>query len=331
MKKALLSGSILAMVFLVACGSSGAHYDKAEMAYSTSAVADIAAESVASGAPMYENGFSGSTGNTQTVTDAAATNNKRKLITTVSIDAQTLNYEEDVTAITTKLASLGGYVEHMSESDAGYYDSKYNRYTDLTVRVPEQKLAEFLDIVESSLNITYQSRDVEDVTLKYVDLESHVSSLRTEQKTLNDMLAKAESVEDLITIQSRLSEVRYQIESYESQLRTYDDKIDYSTIYLGIREVKELTEVKELSVGQRIVTGFKDNVRSVGEGLTDFAVWFIISIPFFVVIAVVAAILVPITKFVRKKHKNKATKKTSEVNDKKQENTSNIDETKLGD
>ena len=327
MKKALLNCSILSMVLLVACGSSGAHYDKAEMAYSTSAVADMAAESVATAAPMYEseNGFSGSTSTAQTVTDAAATSVKRKLITTVSIDAETLSYQEDIAAITTKITSLGGYIEHMSESDAGYYDSKYNRYTDLTVRVPEQKLAEFLDIVESNLNITYQSRDVEDVTLKYVDLESHVASLRTEQKTLNDMLSKAESVEDLITIQSRLSEVRYQIESYESQLRTYDDKIDYSTIYLGIREVKELTEVQELSVGQRIVTGFKTNVKSVGEGLTDFTVWFIISIPFFVVIAVIVAIIVPIIKLIRRKRSKTATEQPNKKN-KSCDNESKTDE-----
>ena len=37
---------------------------------------------------------------------------------------------------------------------------------------------------------------------------------------------------------NRLSEVRYQLESIESQLRTFDNRIDYSTVYLYIDEVE---------------------------------------------------------------------------------------------
>ena len=55
------------------------------------------------------------------------------------------------------------------------------------------------------------------------------------------MLEKAETVADMITIESRLSEVRYNIESVTSQLNNWQHQVDYSTINLSIYEVKELS------------------------------------------------------------------------------------------
>ena len=65
-------------------------------------------------------------------------------------------------------------------------------------------------------------------------------------------MEKAESIEDIITIEQRLSNVRYQIESMEAQLRTYDNKVDYSTVHLDVSEVKELTPVHEETLWERI-------------------------------------------------------------------------------
>ena len=50
-------------------------------------------------------------------------------------------------------------------------------------------------------------------------------ALKAEQKSLMDMLEHADTVEAIITIQSRLTDVRYELESYESQLRVYDNRI----------------------------------------------------------------------------------------------------------
>ena len=77
--------------------------------------------------------------------------------------------------------------------------------------------------------------------MNYVDTETHLAALRTEQESLMRILADAETVEDLIAVQSRLSEVRYEIESYESVLRTYDDQIAMSTVTLRVQEVERET------------------------------------------------------------------------------------------
>ena len=124
-----------------------------------------------------------------------------------------------------------------------------------------------------------------------------------------ELLDEAETIEDIIALEGRLSEVRYQIESMESQLRTYDNQVNYSTVYLEIEEVNKITPVKEQSVGEKIVTGFTENLYDVGEGLLDFVIWFITHIPALIVWAVVILIILLIIKGIRKHHQKKKLKK----------------------
>ena len=168
------------------------------------------------------------------------------------------------------------------------------RNADMTIRIPKDKLDGFLNTVSEIANVIRRSDDVKDVTLAYVDLQSHRDALRTEQTRLLELLQKAETVEDIITIEERLSNVRYQLESMESQLRTYDNQVDYSTVYLSIEEVEILTPVEEETVWQRISGGFVESLDNVGEGFVEFGIWFVVNLPYLVVWAVLIAVFVTI-------------------------------------
>ena len=80
----------------------------------------------------------------------------------------------------------------------------------------------------------------------------------------------------------------------ESQLRTYDNKIDYSTVYLSVDEVERYTPGDDISTGERIREGFLDSLRGVGNGFENFGIWFVINLPYLIVWAVliVAAIFI---------------------------------------
>ncbi|MDE6212515.1 MAG: DUF4349 domain-containing protein, partial [Lachnospiraceae bacterium] len=79
-----------------------------------------------------------------------------------------------------------------------------------------------------------------------------------------------------------LSEVRYQIESMESQLRTYDNKIDYSTVYLSIEEVRKYSAPQTATVWERIGAGFMKSLEDIGFGIRDFAIYFVIDLPYII-------------------------------------------------
>lgn len=231
----------------------------------------------------------------------------RKLIKTVDLTVETENYDELVQNLYQKIEALGGYVEHFSSQGMENY-----RYGNITARIPKAKLDSFLEIVEGSSNITYRQENVEDVTLNYVDLESHKKMLLKEQERLLEFLDQAETLDDIITIESRLTEVQYQIESMESQLRTYDNQIDYSTVYLSVEEVVRYTPQEPKGTWEQIKTGFMENLYSVGDGLRSFFIGLIISIPNIVVFLAVIGILFLIVKGIikwEKKHSDKKAEK----------------------
>ena len=222
-------------------------------------------------------------------TEEAVDNSNRKLIRTANLDVETEQYDSLLANIEQQVKAMGGYVESISSYDRdGYYsyDSENvsrNRQASITARIPQNRLDEFLQKVGEEANVVSRSEGTEDVTLQYVDLESHKKALLTEQERLLELLEKAETVEDIITIESRLSEVRYQIESMESQLRTFDNKIDYSTVYLTIDEVEKYTPPADLSAGEKIRDGFMESLKGVGDGFANFGIHFVINLPYIVV------------------------------------------------
>ena len=213
------------------------------MSYDRSA--GLAQESVAAEAPETEMAGAEAASGTGSVQVQEA-QSQRKLIKTVEMDIETKEFDNVLSALESEVAALGGYIENSNTYNGSSYSShRETRWADMTVRIPEEELDSFLNTVSDISNVTRRSDNVEDVTLAYVDLESHRDALRTEQTRLLELLEQAETIEDIITIESRLSEVRYQLESMESQLRTYDNKIDYSTVYLNISEVEVFTPVSE--------------------------------------------------------------------------------------
>ena len=240
----------------------------------------------------------GSTG-----TNANVSSN-RKLIRNVSMSVETKEFEAFMASVTEQVNAVGGYIESMDTYNGSRYNqSESARHSNLTVRIPKNQTDGFLTAVSEAGNVTNRSENVEDVTLAYVDMESHKKSLEIEQERLQALLEKAETLEDIITLEDRLSTVRYQLENMESQLRTYDNLVDYSTVRLNIQEVKELTPVieEEETPGQRLARGFMESLEDVRDGFVEFGIWFVVHIPYLLVWAVIMAIIVVVIKAIIKR------------------------------
>jgi hypothetical protein len=221
----------------------------------------------------------------------------RKLITTLNISAETEELDSTLAIVENRVKELGGYIESSDVYNGSSYSGRSNnRNASLTIRIPAAKLDEFVDTALDKTNITSKSRNVEDVTLSYVDTESRKKALKTEEERLLKILEQAETVEDLITVESRLSEVRYELESTEAKLRTFDNKVNYSTVYLDIREVTKYTPVEEKGPLARMGEGFVDSLHSVGDGFVEIIVWIVIHIPQIIIFAIIVIVFVIILK-----------------------------------
>lgn len=224
----------------------------------------------------------------------------RKLIRTFNLDAETTDFDNLVTQLQQETQNLGGYVESSYVNGNSYY-TENSRYASLTLRIPKDKTDDFLGTVGKMANVTSKSENVEDVTLTYTDLKSHVEALQAEQEQLMKLMEQAKTVEDTMSIQSRLTDVRYELESYMSQLKVYDNQVDCDTVNISIQEVKNETPTGELSIGQKMLNGLENSLRAIAESAKNLCIWFVASIPYFVILFAVIFAVVSIIKKIRKK------------------------------
>lgn len=205
---------------------------------------------------------------------------------------------------------MNGYVEDQSVYNGSAYSGRRYRSANLTIRIPAEDADNFTQEVSGIANVIRKEKNVEDVTLNYVATESRVQALETEQTRLLELLAQADNMTDLLEIESRLTDVRYELENYASQLKLYDNQIDYATIHLEISEVQEYTPVEEPTLWQRIRDGFTDSMKALGESLQNLLVWLIVSLPFLVLYGGIAAVVIVLICKARKKRKLKKDKPT---------------------
>lgn len=233
----------------------------------------------------------------------------RKLIRTIGIDAET----EDLTALqdslTSQLGALGGYVEAKNLRNGSHYGGYVRRTLSMTVRIPADKVDSFVNQVAEKTNVVSSVETVDDVTLQYVDTESHVKALETEQERLLELLEQAKDLEDILKIEDRLTSVRYELERYASYLRTLENKVTYATVNLTITEVKEYTPVveEEPTMWQRIATGFARSIKDIGKGLKEFFIWIVVNSPYLLIWGGIGTVAV----IVLRKRKAKKQKKTA--------------------
>lgn len=284
-KKGLISLLLIAMV-LTGCGA-GASND--------AAAGDVNSSMDATTDSYLEYGESGF----KEDAPAESVTSNRKIIERVFLNVETREFDDLVLKINQEISKAGGYVERSSVTgNSFYYDG--NRYAELTVRIPSEKSDGFSEFMSQNSTVTSKEISTEDVTLSYIDAESRVTALETEKASLEKLLAAAETLEDIIKIQDRLTDVIYEIESYQSQLRTYDNLIDFTTITIYISEVEKVSVVEEQTVWQEIGTKLSNNFSDIGDGAVAIFVFLVSNIPYLAILGVVAGVAIMIGKKIKK-------------------------------
>ncbi len=240
-------------------------------------------------------------------TTQTALPDNRKLIQTVTISAETEDLDDLLTQINTRIAELSGYTENQNI----YYGSAYRggryRSADITVRIPAEQLDNFVSHVSSCSNVVSSNKTVEDVTLQYVATESRIKALQTEEARLLELLAEAKTMNDLLTIEGRLTDVRTELEQVTSALKVYDNQVEYSTIHLNISEVTEYTVTEEpTSVWGRIGQVFTESAADIGNGFVDAFVFVAGNILYFLIIAIFPVVGTILWRLRKKKKAAKA-------------------------
>ncbi len=194
-----------------------------------------------------------------------------KRIYTAELSLETKAFDEAARKLEELVTERGGWFQETNVND---YGDGY-RHGSYVVRVPSEKFQDFLTQVGALCHVTYQNTACEDVSEYYYDTAGRLKTQQTKLERLQNLLSQAENMEDIITIESAISETEQTIDSLSGELRYYDAQVDYSTVRLTLDEVYRLTDTEQPANGfaERFGTALDSGWKGFISGMQDILIF----------------------------------------------------------
>lgn len=330
MKKTLaLILTFLMLLSLCACGAASKGSDTAAATESIQEAPAVVTEDNSGGLASYsgsyaadaeyeeaeEAGAGGGTG------AEAGEINPDKIIYSGEAEVETRDFDDSIAKLMEMLEQYGGWIESSSLSGANYYSisrgNSGNRSAYYTLRIPSDKFETMMTSLSQLGNVPYTYTYSENVTAQYYDTQARLTAYETQEARLLEMMEKAETVSDVITIEEKLTELRYQIESLQSTLNNWDRQVNYSSLYVTVDEVGEYTPQPQQSYLQELWQALTGAFKDLGRFFKNFLVFLVSAIPTIIVLVVLFFIFRPIYRKVKARRKaRKAGRSGEEKQDK---------------
>ena len=221
-------------------------------------------------------------------------------IKTWYIEISTEDYDQTMSMIKTNIPEYNGYVD--SENEQSYRNSQRNN--NMVIRVPAEKAEELVAELEKSGTVTSKSSSQEDVTYEYIDVDSRIRALRTEQKTLEGLMEQSADIEVILKVQKELTDVNHEIERFESQKRYLSNRVSYSSIEVYVQETIVAPEV-EYSFGGEIREAFRSSLVNLSNSVLSIIIFVT---GHWVGIIILIVVIVIVRSIIRRKRIRKAEK-----------------------
>ena len=224
-----------------------------------------------------------------------------KIIYSGNISLYTDDYKGTFEKVGEYTASIGGFVQ---SSGSSFIDKTQNTTVNsgyITIRVPAEKFQEAMKEIQKYGTSVNASVNSENISQQYQDIKGQLDNLKIQEQRLQEYLAKAENIQDLLAIETELNRVKTEIDYRTTMLNNWDKEISYSTIYVSITEKKLATSTVKSPFSdmfQKIKEGFIESINLLLNVTAWFIVFIVRLVPFAVIIG--AGYLV-YRKFFRKK------------------------------
>ncbi len=129
----------------------------------------------------------------------------------------------------------------------------------VTVRVPADAFAAFVDEVSKIGTVRFQAESSDDVTQQHVDLKARLENLRAQEKRLREFFDAAKNVTEMLAIESELARVRGDIESLDAQVKYLERQAAMATVTIDLSEPQAIVrpDGEDWGFGDAITTGFR--------------------------------------------------------------------------
>ncbi|MGB4332380.1 MAG: DUF4349 domain-containing protein [Bacilli bacterium] len=141
------------------------------------------------------------------------------------------------------------------------------------------------------------NKEATDISLQYQDTENKINSLLAEKDRLNELYADA-SIDDMILINKRISEIDLLLGELQGDLNRYDSLIEYSTVTLTIRASKKAGDAP---FGKRLANSFRNGFTAVVIFLKYLLIGLTVILPAAIILGPVAVGIVVLRNYIKKK------------------------------
>lgn len=176
----------------------------------------------------------GDTGGTPTATpgEGAITDDRIDLVRTGTFSLEVENVDASLTTLTNVMKSQGGYI-----SGSYRYTDTSTPYLTVTFRVPAASFDAAVLALRAEGEVLSEQISTYEVTMQLVDLEARLRNLRASEAALLELMTRATTVSDVLSVQTQLTAVRSDIESYDAQRAAIADQVAMTTISVTISPI----------------------------------------------------------------------------------------------
>ncbi len=320
-------GIILALIMVVSvftgCGSSKSSNTAASPKASASgAASDMANYSMAEKAdydgveeskekPAREEEADSLAGSGSSVSAADVSNAilaERKIIRSANLTIEVENFDSAFSNIESILLGIGFIQETNINTDRVYVDEKQVLVKNGTIvlRVDKTKFDSVIGKLRGIGDVFNYTTNGQDVTEQYVDVESRLRLLKMEQEKLESYLAKIDDLDKIFQAESKLTDIRYQIESLTGNLNKLSSLVDLATITINMNERRPDYKPKPESYGDKLLNSLKESLFQVVEFLGDLLIFIVAALPVLIFLGLFILLGVFIFRRIPKKRKKDA-------------------------
>lgn len=156
----------------------------------------------------------------------------RQVVRRAELSVRVKSVEAAEKQVRTAVDAVRGYLDSATSSDLASDNPKM----DLTVRIPVESFDDFLAKVESFGVRLSKTVSSEDVTTQLVDLEARGKTLAAQEDTIRAMLRQARSLNTVIELQDKLTEIRTTIESLAAERKALGGLATLSTVKIHFEQ-----------------------------------------------------------------------------------------------
>ncbi|MDI1232969.1 MAG: DUF4349 domain-containing protein [bacterium] len=223
------------------------------------------------------------------------TTTQKKIVKDGTMGIKTDNIAESKKRFDALLKTLNAYyeLEDLQNNDAQI------RY-ELKIRIPAENFEKLISGIESGGDeITNKNIQARDVTEEYLDIATRLENKRAYMKRYQELLTKAQKIEDILSIDENIRTLQEEIESSEGRLKFLNDQVAFSTLTITLFKTKEY--VYKPAQKDKFTERIKSALSNGWSGLVDFIVGLFVIWPWLLILFIAYKMIRRILKRMKNK------------------------------